>query len=66
MKVLAIVLGIIFVLAAIATATGVLNFSHALGFDGTHHTKHAILYAIIAIVCFAWARMSGETAPAGR
>ena len=63
MKVIAVVLGILFVLAAIATATGVLHFSHALGFDGARHTKHTILYAIIAILCFAWARMS-ESAPA--
>ena len=63
MKVLAVVLGILFVLAAIATATGALHFSHVLGFDGVRHTKHTILYAIIAILCFAWARMS-ENAPA--
>ena len=64
MKALAIVLGIIFVIAAICTATGVLHFSHALGFDGTPHTKHTILYAIIAVLCFLWARMSTENAPA--
>lgn len=64
MKALAIVLGIIFVIAAICTATGVLHFSHALGFDGKAHTKHTILYAIIAVLCFLWARMSTENAPA--
>ncbi len=64
MKVLAIVLGIIFILAAIATATGVLHFSHALGFDGTRHMKHTILYAVIGILCFLWARMSTGTAAA--
>ena len=60
MKTLAVVLGIIFVLAAICTATGILHFSHALGFDGARHTKHTILYAVIALLCFAWARMSTE------
>lgn len=65
MKVLAVVLGIIFVLAAICTATGILHFSHALGFDGARHLKHTILYAIIALLCFAGARMSSD-APATR
>jgi hypothetical protein len=66
MKTLAVVLGIIFVIAAIAAATGFLHFSHTLGFDGRHHTKHTILYAVIALLCFAWARMSSDTAPARR
>lgn len=66
MRVLAIVLGIIFIIAAICAATGALHFSHALGFDGKHHTKHTILYAVIALVCFAWARMSTSEAPARR
>lgn len=66
MKVLAVVLGIIFVLAAIAAATGVLHFSHPLGFDGKPHTKHTILYAVIAVLCFLWARMSTESAPVRR
>jgi len=66
MKVIAVVLGIIFVIAAICTATGILHFNHTLGFDGARHTKHTILYAIIALLCFAWARMSSDTAPARR
>jgi uncharacterized membrane protein YuzA (DUF378 family) len=61
MKVLAVVLGIIFILGAICTATGILHFSHALGFDGQRHTKHTILYAVIGILCFLWARMSTGT-----
>ena len=65
MKGLAIVLGVIFILAAICSFTGVLHFSHALGFDGARHLKHTILYVIIGLVCFAWARMS-TSAPAGR
>jgi hypothetical protein len=66
MKVLAVVLGIVFILAAIASATGILHFSHALGFDGTRHTKHAILYALIGILCFLWARMSPGTTTTAR
>ncbi|HZT11360.1 MAG TPA: hypothetical protein VFA29_01020 [Candidatus Baltobacteraceae bacterium] len=58
MRTLAVVVGIIFVLAAICSATGILHFSHALGFDGARHTKHTILYAVIALLCFAAARMS--------
>lgn len=65
MKTLAIVLGVIFILAAICSATGILHFSHALGFDGARHLKHTILYAVIALVCFAWARMS-TAAPVSR
>ncbi len=62
MKTLAVVLGVIFVLAAICAATGVLHFNHTLGFDGRPHTKHTILYAVIALLCFAWARMSPSAA----
>ncbi|HEV3152203.1 MAG TPA: hypothetical protein VGZ02_00205 [Candidatus Baltobacteraceae bacterium] len=65
MKGLAIALGVIFILAAICTATGILHFNHTLGFDGARHTKHTILYAIIGLLCFAWARMS-TSAPASR
>lgn len=64
MKVLAIVLGVIFILAAICAATGILHFSRALGFDGHPHTKHTILYAVIGILCFLWARMSPGTTSA--
>lgn len=63
MRTLAVVVGVIFVLAAICSATGILHFSHALGFDGARHTKHTILYAVIALLCFAGARMS-SSAPA--
>ena len=66
MKVLAVVLGIIFVILAILTATGAAHFAPAIGLDGHHHTKHTILYAILAILCFIWARMSTEAAPANR
>jgi hypothetical protein len=61
MKVLAVVLGVIFVILAILAATGIAHFAPALGLDGKHHTKHTILYAVIAVLCFIWARMSTET-----
>jgi len=64
MKVLAVVLGIIFVILAILAITGTAHFSRALGFDGHRHVKHAILYAVIAILCFIWSRMSTEPASA--
>lgn len=63
MKPLAIVLGIIFVILAILTATGIAHFAPVLGLNGERHTKHTILYAVIAILCFVWARMSTESAP---
>lgn len=66
MKVLAVVLGIIFVILAILTATGAASFAPVIGLNGHHHTKHTILYAVIAILCFIWARMSTEAAPTGR
>jgi hypothetical protein len=62
MKALAVVLGIIFVILAVLTATGVAHFAPAIGLNGQHHTKHTILYAVLAILCFVWARMSTETA----
>jgi hypothetical protein len=66
MKALAVVLGIIFVILAILTATGAAHFAPVLGLNGERHTKHTILYAVIAILCFVWARMSTESAPANR
>ncbi len=62
MKIVAIVLGIIFVILAILTWTGGAHVLPAIGLDGKHHTKHTILYAIIAVLCFVWARMSTEPA----
>jgi len=46
MKILALVLTVVFVLFAITAATGICNAVPALGFDGSHHIKHAILYAV--------------------
>jgi tryptophan-rich sensory protein len=66
MKVLAVVLGVIFVILAILTATGAAHFAPAIGLNGQHHTKHTILYAVLAILCFVWARMSTEPASANR
>jgi hypothetical protein len=61
MKLLAVVLGVIFIILAILTWTGSTHFLPALGLDGKHHTKHTILYAVVALLCFIWARMSSDT-----
>jgi hypothetical protein len=61
MKVIAVVLGIIFIILAVLTWTGAAHFLPAIGLDGKHHTKHTILYAVIALLCFVWARMSAAT-----
>lgn len=66
MKALAVVLGIIFVILAILTITGIAHFAPAIGLDGHRHAKHTILFAVIAILCFIWARMSTEAAPSSR
>ncbi len=66
MKVLAVALGIIFVILAILTATGVAHFAPAIGLNGVRHTKHTILFAVIALLCFIWARMSTESATSSR
>ena len=57
MKTLALLLALIFIIAAIFAITGWANFSHLLGFDGAKHVKHAILYAILAILSLLWYRM---------
>lgn len=64
MKALAVVLGIIFVILAILTATGIAHFLPAIGLNGHRHLKHTVLFAVIALLCFVWARMSTESAPA--
>ncbi len=64
MKILAVVLGVIFVILAILTATGIAHFAPAIGLNGARHLKHTILFAVIAILCFVWARMSTESAAA--
>lgn len=61
MKVLAAVLGLIFVVLAILTWTGAAHFLPAIGLNGRHHTKHTILFAVIALLCFVWARMSQDS-----
>ena len=58
MKVLAIVLFIVFVIAAVLAFTGTAHFSHLLGFDGHRHLKHSIGYAVLAVLCLLWMRMA--------
>ncbi len=62
MKPLALVLGLLFIVLAILTWTGIAHFLPAIGLDGKHHAKHTILFAILAVLCFVWARMSSDTA----
>lgn len=62
MKALAVVLGIILIILAILAFTGALNLhSRALGLDGAHHAKHGIIYIVLGLLCFVWARMSSGT-----
>jgi hypothetical protein len=63
MKTLALVLALIFLIAAILAIGGFAHFSAALGFDGTRHVKHAILYIALAVLSLLWYRM-GNTQPA--
>jgi hypothetical protein len=58
LKVLAIVLFVVFAAAAVLTFTGVATFAPILGFDGQHHIKHGIVYAVLAILSLLWMRMA--------
>ena len=66
MKAIAAVLGIIFIVLAILAWTGAVRFAPVLGLDGHHHTKHGIVYIILAVLCFVWARMSTDTVTSSR
>lgn len=58
MKVLAMVLFVVFLIAAVLAFTGMAHFSHVLGFDGQHHVKHGIVYAVLAVLSLLWMRMA--------
>lgn len=58
MKILATVLFIVFLIAAVLAFTGLAHFSHVLGFDGQHHVKHGIVYAVLAVLSLLWMRMA--------
>ena len=60
MKTLALVLGIIFLILALLTATGMAAFLPALGVDGHHHVKHTVLFVVIAVLCFVWMRFAAN------
>ncbi|MGZ3497152.1 MAG: hypothetical protein ACXWNK_13520 [Vulcanimicrobiaceae bacterium] len=64
MKNLALILGVIFIILAILTATGAASFLPILGLDGHHHNKHTILYVVLAVLCFIWMRFASSAAPA--
>ncbi len=63
MKILALVLAAVFILLAVLAATGSTSFMPVLGLDGTHHVKHAILYAILAILSLVWFRFASASVP---
>ncbi len=63
MKMLALILGIIFVVLAILTATGAVSAVPLLGLNGHAHVKHTILYAVLAILSFLWMRFQANSAP---
>lgn len=58
MKILAVVLFVVFLIAAVLAFTGVAHFSHLLGFDGQRHIKHGIVYAVLAVLSLLWMRMA--------
>lgn len=60
MKILALILGIVFIVFAITAATGICKYAPALGFDGQHHLKHAILYAVLAVLALFWYRFQAN------
>ncbi len=60
MKMLALVLGIVFLVLAVLTATGMAAFLPALGVDGHHHVKHTVLFVVIALLCFVWMRFASN------
>ena len=60
MKTLALVLGIVFIILAVLTATGIASFAPAIGLNGHHHLKHTVLFAVIAVLCFIWMRFAAN------
>jgi hypothetical protein len=64
MKPLALALAVVFVVLAIMAFVGVNAGVHALGLDGTHHAKHAVLYAILAVLSLIWFRFQTNAATA--
>jgi hypothetical protein len=64
MKILAIVLALFFIVLAVTAAFGLCSYVPAIGLDGTHHTKHAILYAILGVLSLVWYRFQNNAARA--
>ena len=60
MKTFALVLGVIFLVLAFLTATGIASFLPALGINGHHHVKHTVLFLVIAVLCFVWMRFAAN------
>ncbi len=60
MKPLALALAVVFLILAVMTFTGVDLGVKAAGLDGGHHTKHAVLYAILAALSLVWFRFQNS------
>jgi hypothetical protein len=58
LKILALVLAAVFIIAAVLAFTGAAHFSQILGFDGQRHVKHAIVYAVLGVLALLWMRMA--------
>ena len=65
MRVLALVLAVLFIILAVLAGAGMVNVhSRALGLDGAHHVKHAILYVVLCILALIWMRFASADARA--
>ncbi len=60
MKNLALVLAIIFIILAVTVALGLSSAAPILGMNGEHHTKHAVLYAVLAVLSLVWYRFQSN------
>ncbi len=70
MKALAILLAVVFFALAIFAFTGMVNggahgVAHAAGLDGTTHTKHGVLYVILALLSLVWLRFQSAQRVSG-
>ncbi len=64
MKILALVLAIVFVVLAVLVHLGALSVPGLgfLGLNGQPHTKHMILYIVLALLCLVWWRFASAEA----
>lgn len=60
MKMLALIVAILCFLLAVLYWLGV-KLVPALGMDGQHHLKHAILFFILGVLSLVWMRFASNT-----